>query len=93
MLQYRIMKKKLKVFTKKIASGLKTEYQETKEIPKHLKNRNFKEATQQIADIGKMAFIALIWILPAGAFISGFIVKFSSKIRPSAFQDTNSENT
>ena len=80
------MKKRLKDFTKKIGSGLKQEYQETKDIPHHIKNGNFKEVKQQIADLGKMVFIVFIWILPAGAVISGFIMKLSHKIRPTAFQ-------
>ncbi|NPA59106.1 MAG: hypothetical protein GXO30_01360 [Epsilonproteobacteria bacterium] len=80
------MKKKIKEFTKKFSSGLKQEYQETKDIPKHIKNGNYKEARQQIADIGKMAFIISVWILPAGAIISGFIMKLSNKIKPTAFQ-------
>lgn len=33
-----------------------------------------------------MVFIVSIWILPAGAIISGFILKISDKMRPTAFQ-------
>jgi hypothetical protein len=80
------MKKKIKELSIKIGSGLKQEYQETKDIPKHIKNGNYKEVRQQFVDIGKMAFIVIIWILPAGAFISGFIMKLSNKIRPTSFQ-------
>jgi len=80
------MKKKIKEFSKKIGSGLKQEYQETKDIPKHIKSGNFKAVKQQVADIGKMAFIAVIWVLPAGAVISGFILKISNKIKPTSFQ-------
>jgi ABC-type Fe3+ transport system permease subunit len=90
------MKQKLRAFTKKIGSGLKQEYQETKDISKHIKEGNYKEASQQVADIGKMVFIVFIWILPAGAVMSGFIMKFSNKLRPTAFQeeepDANNEN-
>lgn len=82
------MKKKFKEFKDKISTGLKQEYQETKDIPMHIKNGNYKEAGQQVTDIGKMVFIVSIWILPAGAIISGFIMKFSNKMRPTAFQDT-----
>jgi len=78
---------KVKKFTKKIGKGLKQEYHETIKIPSHLKNKEYKEAANQIADVGKMAFIATVWILPAGAIISGFIMKYSTKIRPSAFMD------
>nr|WP_275716931.1 hypothetical protein [Sulfurimonas sp. SAG-AH-194-L11] len=74
------MKKKFKEFTDKVSSGLKQEYQETKDIPMHIKNGSYKEAGQQAADIGKMAFIVSIWILPAGAIISGLIMKFFDSI-------------
>ncbi|NPA59651.1 MAG: hypothetical protein GXO30_04205 [Epsilonproteobacteria bacterium] len=87
MIQLEIMKKKIKEFRNKIGSGLKQEYQETKDIPKHIKNGNYKEAGKQIFDIGKMAFIVTIWILPAGAIISSFIMKLFNGIRPSSFQD------
>ena len=85
------MKKKIKEFSKKIGSGLKQEYKETKDIPMHIKNGNYKEVKQQVADITKMAFIAVIWILPAGAVISGFIIKLSNKIRPTAFREKDTE--
>jgi len=81
------MKKKIKAFSKKFGSGLKQEYQETKDIPKHIKNGNFKEVKQQVVDIGKMFTIAFIWVLPAGAIISGFIMKYSNKMRPTSFRD------
>ncbi len=87
------MKKKIKEFTKKISSGLKQEYQETKDIPKHIKNGNFKEVTQQVADIGKMALLVSIWILPAGAIVSSFLIKISNKIKPTAFQKNKSNET
>jgi len=57
-----------------------------KSYSKHIKNGNYKEAKQQVADLGKMAVIGFVWILPAGAVISGFIMKFSDKMRPTAFQ-------
>ncbi len=85
------MKKRLHNFTKKIGSGLKQEYQETKDIPKHLKNGDYKIAREQVVDIGKMIFIASIWVLPAGAIVSGALIKFSNKIRPSSFQDSEDE--
>ncbi|MEA3229128.1 MAG: hypothetical protein U9P38_08675 [Campylobacterota bacterium] len=76
----------MKQFKRKMGAGLKQEYQESKDIPKQIKNGNYKEATQQIVDITKMVFIVSIWILPAGAIISGFILKISDKMRPTAFQ-------
>jgi hypothetical protein len=84
------MKNKIEEFFKKIGAGLQQEYQETKDIPKHLKNRNYKEVRQQVADIGKMAFIVTVWILPAGAILSGFIMKLSNKMRPTSFQKKDS---
>jgi len=92
MIQLQIMKKKIKNFQRKISSGLKQEYQETKDIPKHIKNGNYKEALQQVGDIGKMAFIVTIWILPAGAIISGFLMKLFHNIRPSSFQKNSKNN-
>ena len=80
------MKQKIKEFSKKIGSGLRQEYQETKDIPKHIKEGNYKEVRQQVTDLGKMAFIVTIWILPAGALLSGFLMKLSNRIRPTAFQ-------
>jgi len=87
------MKAKITAFSKKIGSGLKQEYQETKDIPSHIKNGNFKEAKQQVADLGKMIFIAVVWILPAGAVISGFIIKVSNRMRPTAFQKEKSDSS
>ena len=80
------MRNKFKKFKNNLSSGLKQEFKETKEIPKHIKNGNFKEVKQQIADLGKMAVLVVVWILPAGAIISGFIMKFSKNMRPTAFQ-------
>ncbi len=80
------MKQKFKHFVNKIGTGLKQEYHETKQIPRHIKEGNLKEATQQAGDIVKMVAIAFVWVLPAGAIISGFILKFSKKMRPSSFQ-------
>lgn len=82
------MKKRIQHFAKKIGRGLQQEYNETKQIPYHIRKKNFKAAGEQIGDIGKMVLIAFVWILPAGAILSGFIIKFSQKMRPSAFQTT-----
>jgi len=86
------VKQKIKNFTTNIRRGLKQEYHETKAIPRHLKERNFKEAFVQIGDLGKMSFLGLLWILPAGSIVSGFIMKYSKKIRPTAFQDASISN-
>ncbi len=82
---------KLKKFSKKIGHGLKQEYQETKDIPKHLKNKEYKKATDQIGDIGKMTFLSALWILPGGGVFSSILVKFSKRVRPSSFQDEKKE--
>jgi hypothetical protein len=82
---YKNMKKKLKQFTQKLGTGLKQELSETRQIPGQIRKGNLKEAGKQIGDIGRMIVIAAVWVLPAGAIISGFIVKYSKKIRPSAF--------
>jgi len=81
------VKQKIKHFSSSIGRGLKQEYHETKAIPRHIKEKNFKEALVQLGDLGKMSFLAVLWILPAGGILSGFIVKYSKNIRPTAFQD------
>lgn len=87
MIKKAVCEKKLKNFTKKIGTGLKQEYHETQQIPLHIKNKNFKEAINQIGDLSKMGLIAFNWVLSAGAVLSGFIIKYSKKIRPSAFRE------
>ena len=64
------MKERIKRFSKKIGSGLKQEYIETKQIPYHLKKGNIKEAAKQFGDIGKMVFIAFVWFFLSGIKIS-----------------------
>ena len=78
---------KLKKFSKKVGHGLKQEYKETKDIPKHIKNKEYKKATEQIGDIGKMTFLSTLWVLPGGGVLSGVLVKYFKKIRPSAFRE------
>jgi hypothetical protein len=78
---------KLKKFSKKMGHGLKREYEETKDIPKHIKNKEYKKATQQVGDIGKMTFLSTLWILPGGGIISGVLVKLFKSLRPSAFRE------
>ena len=80
------MKQKIKSFTQNLSKGMKQEYLETKQIPKQLKERQYKEATEQIGDIGKMVFLTMLWILPAGGVVSAFLLKISHKLRPSSFQ-------
>ena len=82
---------KLKKFSKHMRHGLKQEYQETKDIPKHIKSKEYKKAAEQVGDIGKMTFLSVLWILPGGGILSGILVKFFSKIRPSAFCDEEKE--
>ena len=77
---------KLKKFSKKIGHGLKQEYKETKEIPKNIKNKEYKKAAQQVGDLGRMTFLSILWVLPGGGILSATLVKFSKKFRPSAFR-------
>ncbi len=78
---------KLKKFSKDMSHGLKQEYKETKDILKHIKNREYKKATEQVGDIGKMTFLSTLWVLPGGGVLSGVLVKYFKKIRPSAFRE------
>ena len=72
--------------------GLKQEYEETKDIPKYIKNREYKKAAEQVGDIGKMTFLSTLWVLPGGGVLSGVLVKYFKKMRPSAFrEDRNNE--
>jgi len=85
------MKQKIKQFAQKLGTGLKQELSETKQIPAQIKRGDLKEAGNQIGDITKMAVMAVVWALPVGAIISGFIVKYVKKMRPSAFQTKDDE--
>lgn len=67
--------------------GLKQEYEETKDIPKHIKNKDYKKAAEQVGDIGKMTFLSTLWVLPGGGILSGLLLKYFKKIRPSAFRE------
>ena len=83
---------KLKKFSKRVGHGLKQEYKETKDIPKHIKNKEYKKAAEQVGDIGKMTFLSTLWVLPGGGVLSGVLVKYFKKMRPSAFrEDRNNE--
>lgn len=61
------------------------ELKETIEIPSLLKKKEYKKAGAQVVDIFKMAGLAVIWVVPGGAVITAILVKFSHKVRPSAF--------
>jgi len=72
-------------FSRRIGRGLHVELKETIEIPKLLKNREYKKAGAQVLDVGKMAGLTVVWIVPGGAVLTAIILKFSHKARPSAF--------
>ena len=78
---------KLKKFSRRVGHGLKQEYKETIDIPKHIRNKEYKKVAEQVGDIGKMTVISVLWILPGGGVLSGVIVKFFKKMRPSAFRE------
>lgn len=83
------MKKKIesfKTFTKKMGKGMHVEWRETKEIPSLILRREYRKAGAQVVDICKMVGLGIVWVVPGGAVITAFIVKFSHKARPSAFQ-------
>ncbi len=80
-------RKNIKRFIHYLTKGFKQELKESIAIPKHIKNKNYDEAIGQVGDIGKMTFLSFLWILPGGGILSGVLVKFSKKIRPSAFRE------
>jgi len=86
------MLKKIKKISKHLSKGLKQELKETIDIPKHIKQKEYKKAVEQVGDIGKMTFLSFLWILPGGGILSGLLVKVSRKIRPSAFRDSNTQD-
>jgi len=67
--------------------GLKQEYNETKDIPKHIKNREYKKVAEQVGDLGKMTFLSTLWVLPGGGVLSGVLIKYFEQLRPSAFRE------
>lgn len=85
-------KKKIIRFTKHIARGIRQEYHETKQIPKQLREKEYKAAAEQMGDITKMVFLALLWILPAGGIAGAFLLKISTRFRPSSFQEKKNED-
>jgi hypothetical protein len=88
------MKKKIdsfKAFSQKLGKGMHVEWRETKEIPSLLLRKEYKKAGAQVLDICKMAGLGIVWVIPGGAVITAFIVKFSYQVRPSAFQPEEKE--
>jgi hypothetical protein len=83
--------KNLKTFTRRIGKGMHVELKETIEIPSLLIRREYKKAGAQVVDIFKMTGLAVVWIVPGGAVITAMILKFSHKMRPSAFRSEKEE--
>jgi len=77
--------RKFRTFSRKIGRGLHVEWKETIEIPKLLKDKEFKKAGEQVLDICKMGTLTVIWVIPGGAVLIAVILRFSHKARPSAF--------
>jgi hypothetical protein len=75
----------LKKFTRRIGKGMQVELKETIEIPSLLIRREYKKAGAQVVDIFKMTGLAVVWVVPGGAVLTAVILKFSHKMRPSAF--------
>jgi hypothetical protein len=81
----------LKKFTRRIGKGMRVELKETIEIPSLLIRREYKKAGAQVVDIFKMTGLAVVWVIPGGAVITAVILKFSHKMRPSAFRSKEKE--
>ena len=62
------------------------EYEETKDIPKHIKNKDYKKE-EEVGDIGKMTFLFSLWVLSDEGVLSGILVKYFKKMRPSALKN------
>ncbi len=82
-----------KSFVNSLGKGMAVEWQETKEIPMLLWQKEYRKVGTQVVDICKMAALGVVWVIPGGAVLTAMIVKFSCKIRPSAFQNTPSEKS
>jgi hypothetical protein len=74
-------------FVADMKAGLHMEWRETRAIPGQLIRGEFRKAGEQVADLGRMGVLAALWILPGGAVLSGVVVKFFRRIRPSAFRE------
>jgi hypothetical protein len=83
--------RKFRTFSKRIGRGLHVEWKETIEIPKLLKNKEYKKAGEQVLDICKMGTLTVVWIIPGGAVLTALILKFSHKAKPSAFNAKDKE--
>jgi len=81
----------LKKFTRRIGKGMRVELKETIEIPSLLIRREYKKAGAQVVDIFKMTGLAVVWVIPGGAVLTAVILKFSHKMRPSAFRSKEEE--
>jgi len=77
---------RFRTFADGLKHGMKVEWHETRAVPGQLLRGEFRKAGEQVADLGRMGFLAALWILPGGALISGFVVKVFHRIRPSAFR-------
>ena len=88
------MKKRLhrmKTFSRRIGKGLHVEWKETIEIPRLIKDKEYKKAGHQVLDICKMTGLGIVWVVPGGAVLTAMILKFSHKARPSAFHPSTKE--
>ena len=83
--------RKFRTFSRRIGRGLHVEWRETVEIPKLLKEKEFKKAAEQVFDICKMAGLTVVWVIPGGAVLTAMILKFSHKARPTAFRSSEDE--
>jgi hypothetical protein len=77
---------RFRAFADGLKHGMKVEWHETRAVPGQLLRGEFRKAGEQVADLGRMSFLALLWVLPGGAVISAFVVKVFHRIRPSAFR-------
>ena len=68
-----------------MGKGMHVELKETIAIPSLLIRREYKKAGAQVVDIFKMTGLVVVWVVPGGAVITAMILKFSHKMRPSAF--------
>jgi hypothetical protein len=82
----------LKKFTRRIGRGMHVELKETIAIPSLLLRKEYKKAGAQVVDIFKMTGLAVVWVVPGGAVLTAVILKFSHKMRPSAFRAKEEEN-